>query len=187
MSPDYQQTLKDVLKMVLEPLVDQFTMDIVKESDQWRIILETDKKDVLLQDGAEILKSVQYLVRVIVHKKYPTDRTHFLIDVGKYRLEREIAIKAKINQLARTEVLEKGTTCILVGLTGYERKLVHNMLREVNGLETTSVGYEPSRKLIIRPTTETGSTGMDNAKIIDLFADKLKDTKTTEQIESVTE
>jgi predicted RNA-binding protein Jag len=66
--------------------------------------------------------------------------------------------------------LKQGLTVILVGLSGYERKLVHGILAEIKGLETSSVGPQDNRKLLVMPNSQIGNYGIENAKVVDLFS-----------------
>jgi predicted RNA-binding protein Jag len=75
-------------------------------------------------------------------------------------------ILQKIPHLAEYDVLEHGKTVIIVGLTSYERLQVHKLLQDTKGLNTTSVGGRGDRKLIIVPTSDIGSGGMESAKVV---------------------
>jgi spoIIIJ-associated protein len=158
--------LKFIQLLVFPVLSADFTTEIEKEGDQWRFNILSEKSDVIVGIEGELLRSIQHLIRVLVHRKFPSDRTHFLIDVNNYRKNREYAISTKIPDIAMSEVLNKGNTVILVGMSGYERLKVHTILSEIKGLKTSSVGPEDNRKLLIMPTSETGSGSMDSAKIV---------------------
>ena len=143
--------------------------ELNREGDQWRINLNIEDYERFVEDNSEILKAIQHYIRVCVHKKFPDDRTHFLLDIGMFRQNREIFLKDKIRTVAEEKVLQGGLTLILINLSSYERKVVHNLLVEVEGLETTSVGQGTHRKLIIRPTSEIGAKGMEEAQVLDIF------------------
>ena len=168
MELQYKQQLLEVLGGLIEPIVSGAEYDVLKEGDQWRVNVVTDNDEDLIGEKGETVRAVQHVARVIMHQKYPQNRTHFLIDVGEYRKQREKTIKSKIAMLARYEIIEHGNTVIILGLNGYERKLIHNILADISGLETTSIGSPESRKLIIRPTSEVGSKGIDQAKMLEL-------------------
>ena len=168
MELQYKQQLLEVLGALIEPIVSGAEYDVLKEGDQWRVNVVTDNDEDLIGEGGETVRAVQHVARVIMHQKHPQNRTHFLIDVGEYRKKREKTIKSKIAMLARYEIIEHGNTVIILGLNGYERKLIHNILADISGLETTSIGSPESRKLIIRPTSEVGSKGIDQAKMLEL-------------------
>jgi len=164
------EELKTVIKSVINDSAAQIakveSVEFKKEGDQWRVGIMTDNVKELIGDKGRVINAIQHYIRVAVHRKLPDDRTHFLIDINFRKLERESLLTKTIPSIADKNVLEKGKTVVFTGLNSYERLLVHKTLKEVKGIETTSVGEGVARKLIIRPTSEAGSLGIDNALII---------------------
>lgn len=170
MQQEYQEQLHSILKLLIEPISSNPTIKISREGEQWRVVVNTDQNELLVGYKGENIKAIQHITRVIIHKKFPEDRTHFLIDIGEYKRSRETTLNATMVNFAEKEVLEKGKTVILSGLTSYERRIVHNLLTEIRGIETTSIGDEGSRKLIIRPTSGEimAGMGMENSIILSI-------------------
>lgn len=167
MTNEYRDLVQHYLNLIYNQIIPGFEFDIDREGEQWRFnLITTLDTELAVGKEGETLRSVQHLVRVLAHRKFPEDRTHFLLDINGYRRNREYAISVKIPEIAQSEVLANGNTVILVGLSGYERLQVHKILSEIKGLNTNSVGPEGNRKLLIMPTSETGSGSMDTAKII---------------------
>lgn len=169
MDQTYRQDLEEVIHNITTPLLhEKVGLEFSKEGDQWRINLVVKKDDHIIGEHKEILNSIQHIARVTMSKKFPGDRTHFILDVNKMRHNREEFLNKSVMDLANNHVLKAGQTLILLRLTSYERRLIHQMMTEVGGLETVSVGSGFERRLIIRPTSDTGSIGMDKAKVIDV-------------------
>lgn len=169
MTNQYREFILKYLNLILQQVFEQYTVEIEKEAEQWRININCDKSGEITENyEGEFLRSIQHVIRVLVHKQYPNDRTHFVLDFNTKRKSRSHAISVSIPEIAQTEVLTNGNTVILVGLSGYERLQVHRTLSEIKGLNTSSVGPQENRKLLIMPTSETGSSGMDKAKIVDI-------------------
>ncbi len=169
MEQEYEKTLVETLTMLVKPLVNELEITVNREGEQFRVNVNTDRNELLVGHRGENIKAIQHITRVIVHIKFPQDRTHFMIDVGEFKKTRESLINSAIPEITRSEVIEQGNTIVLVGLNGYERKLVHNLVNEVNGLDTNSIGEGSERKLMIRPTEDSsGISSMDNAKFIDI-------------------
>jgi spoIIIJ-associated protein len=168
MQQEYQDQLYTVIKLLIEPISANPNIKVRKEGDQWRVVVDTDQNELLVGYKGENIKAIQHITRVIIHKMFPEDRTHFLIDIGEYKKSREQALNSTMIRFGQEEVLEKGKTVILSGLTSYERRIVHNILSEVDGIETSSIGDEGNRKLIIRPTRGElmGGMGMENSIIL---------------------
>jgi spoIIIJ-associated protein len=168
MELDYKQQLIKIITQLSEEVAGKVEITIAKEGDQWRVNVISQDDETLVGEKGENIKAIQHIARVIMHRQYPNDRTHFMIDVGEFRKNREKLIKSKISLLAQKEVIDEGTTLILRHFNGYERKLVHNILADTDGLETISIGEDESRKLIIRPTSEVGSKGIEQSRILDI-------------------
>jgi spoIIIJ-associated protein len=188
MNEEFEKQLHDILKLLVEPIAPNPAITLTREGDQWRVNINSEQNDLLVGYKGENIKAIQHITRVVIHKKFPEDRTHFLIDIGEYKRSREHVLTSKITNLAEKEVLELGKTLILTGLSGYERKIVHGLLADVGGIETTSVGESDNRKLLIRPTTgDLGiGMGMDSAQVISV--DKLeKEDLTNDENEQIKE
>ncbi|NJL96880.1 KH domain-containing protein [Candidatus Gracilibacteria bacterium] len=169
MEQEYEKVLVDTLRMLVEPLVEDLTITVSREGDQYRVNVNSDKNELLVGHRGENIKAIQHITRVIVHIKFPDNKTHFLIDVGEFKKVRESLINSVVPEIAKTEVIEKGSSIILVKLNGYERKMVHNLLDEIKGVETTSIGEGSERKLMIRPTEDSaGVSSVENAIFIDI-------------------
>lgn len=160
--------IKKIIELIISPLTKINKIEFVCENSQYRIILDLENKDVFLKNNCELLLCIQHIVRVMLHSKFPDDRTHFFFDVGNYNKNREHILGNQVPILAHDKVLAEGKSIILVNLSGYERLLVHNILLDVNGVETTSVGEGKNRKLLIIPTSDLGMLGLENSIIFDL-------------------
>jgi predicted RNA-binding protein Jag len=168
MEPSIQTHIDFLLHLLLDQIVTLKPSEYLKENNQYRIILECNDNDLLIENNGELIKSVQHIIRVLVHAKFPEDRTHFFLDVGNYRKNREKVISIRIPELAEDEVIGKGRTIIIMNMTGYERMQVHHILADVKGLETTSVGEPNSRKLMILPTSDVGAAADDDSLVFDI-------------------
>jgi spoIIIJ-associated protein len=118
-----------------------------------RIMIKTqDSRRLIGQHGAT-LYSLQHMLRLLISGK--TGRPCFAtVDVNDYKAKRE----QQIMDLAR-EAGEKATRTdnmvILRPMTSFERRLVHVALQENKSLTTESLGQEPNRRVVIKPTHES--------------------------------
>ena len=67
-----------------------------------------------------------------------------------YRKRQRSRIVGKAREVAR-RVRKTGRQEALDPMSAFERKIVHDAVAEVGGLETASQGEEPNRRVIIRP------------------------------------
>jgi spoIIIJ-associated protein len=72
-----------------------------------------------------------------------------LVDVEDYRKRRRGQLTRAARDAAR-RVQRSGEPESLEPMSSYERKLVHDTVAEIGGLETASEGAEPHRYVVIR-------------------------------------
>jgi predicted RNA-binding protein Jag len=162
MEKELESQIKFFLGLILEAIDPDYTLDIVPEADQWRIVINSSKVNYIIGEQGSVLSAIQHIVRTLVHKNNPKDKTHFLLDVGTYRKNREEVILVKVSSSVEDIVLKRGKSIVLTGLSSYERLLVHKSM---------SVGPSNGRKVVIMPTSESTSGGMDNSIIIDFTSE----------------
>ena len=71
------------------------------------------------------------------------------IDSNNYKEKREIILRELANKTAKT-VIKTRRKVKLNPMTSRERKIIHEEISKIEGLETVSVGVEPKRCLIIK-------------------------------------
>ena len=113
-------------------------------------ILGDDEDDMALLIGRHgaTLEALQELTRMVVGRRLD-ERCRVIIDVEDYRKRREEKMIDRALQVAR-RVLETGQEQALDPMNPYERKLVHDAVADLGGLETSSRGEEPERSVVIR-------------------------------------
>jgi spoIIIJ-associated protein len=114
-----------------------------------RAVIDIMGEDLGLLIGrrGETLLSLQYLVNLIVARKYP-GRGGVTIDVEHYRHRNEERIVSLARRMAE-RVRETGSPITLEPMSASERRLVHIIFAEDPELETNSVGEGDNRKVVI--------------------------------------
>jgi spoIIIJ-associated protein len=113
-------------------------------------IVGDDEDDMALLIGRHgaTLDAIQELTRMVVGRKLD-ERCRIIVDVEDYRKRQEERMIERALRAAR-RVLETGDEQVLDPMNPYERKLVHDAVAELGGLETSSRGEEPNRSVVIR-------------------------------------
>ena len=113
-------------------------------------ILGDDEDDMALLIGRHgaTLEAIQELTRMAVGRRLD-QRVRVIVDVEDYRKRREERMIERALDVARS-VLETGEERVLDPMNPYERKLVHDAVADLGGLETSSRGEEPDRAVVIR-------------------------------------
>jgi len=113
-------------------------------------VLGDDEDDMALLIGRHgaTLEAIQELTRMVVGRRLD-ERCRVIVDVEDYRKRREERMIDRALQVAR-RVLETGQEEALDPMNPYERKLIHDAVADLGGLETSSRGEEPERSVVIR-------------------------------------
>lgn len=114
------------------------TVQIVADDD-------TDIKHLIGKDG-EVVDALQQLTRLAVQQKIG-ERSHLIVDVdGFLRRKREHLREQALEVI--DEVRETGDPVNMKPMNSFERKIVHDMVRE-EGLKSRSHGEEPHRYVTV--------------------------------------
>jgi len=109
---------------------------------------ESEDMGVLIGKGGHTLDALQEVTRNHVQRQ-TGERCRMLVDVEDYRKRRRSQLVRRARDAAR-QVGKTGRPQALEPMNAYERKIVHDTVAEVGGLETYSEGEEPRRHVVIR-------------------------------------
>jgi spoIIIJ-associated protein len=142
---DFVQGLADEMRVEVE-------VDIASDRgatyvDVWGVG-DADDAGLLIGKRGHTLEALQELVRAHVHRE-TGERCLVLVDVEDYRKRRRSQLTRTARDAAR-RVQRSGEPESLEPMSSYERKLVHDTVAEIGGLETASEGAEPHRYVVIR-------------------------------------
>jgi spoIIIJ-associated protein len=98
------------------------------------------------------LAAVQDLARTFVQRQSENRTDRILVDVGGYRQKRAAALRRFAEGIV-AEVKASGEERSLEPMSPADRKVVHDAVNEMDGVETRSAGTEPSRYVVIQPST----------------------------------
>jgi spoIIIJ-associated protein len=97
----------------------------------------------------QTIDAVQHLAQRIVFPDGPSD-VRVVIDANGYRERRAEALRAEADDAA-DDAVSSGAPIELDPLPPFERRIVHEYLRERGDVETHSEGEEPERYLVVTP------------------------------------
>ncbi len=126
---------------------------ITDEIDDGTITVRIDGDDLGLLVGPKgaTLNAIEELVRAVVQRETGGHGARVYVDVAGYREKRRVALAAFTRSLV-DRVLETGEDQVLEPMASPDRKVVHDTVTEIDGVETSSEGEEPRRYVVIRPS-----------------------------------
>lgn len=103
----------------------------------------------LIGRRGQTLEAIQELARCALQREFQR-RSHVKIDIEGYRERRLEKLLEKAEE-AIENVLESGETERLEPMDVFERKAVHHLVAEYDGVTSRSQGREPARRVMIEP------------------------------------
>jgi spoIIIJ-associated protein len=145
----------EALQELLEEIVDSLDLDAeVEVSEGDRILsgrVTGDDVGLFIGRRGQTIDAVQHLAQRIVFPDGPVD-VRVVIDANGYRERRAEVLREEADEAA-DEALRLGEPVELEPLPSFERRIVHEYLRERGDVETHSEGEEPDRFLVISPVS----------------------------------
>jgi spoIIIJ-associated protein len=118
---------------------------------------DTDGMGLLIGRHGQTLEALQEVVRGAVQRRLEA-RCRVIVDVEDYRKRRRSQLASRAQGVAR-RVKRSGRPERLEPMNAFERKIVHDAVAEVGGLETSSEGEDPERRVVIRRARGAGGRG----------------------------
>ncbi len=145
-------TLEQMLTLMGFPA----TIEETKLEDGILLDVKTEDSGRLIGRQGQTLADLQYLTNRILFQQDPS-APKVLVDVGGYRAEAREALIKKAKDAA-DKVRRWGDIVELEPMGAYERRVIHQALREDPDVETQSVEVDGTEKkaLLLRPRNPAG-------------------------------
>lgn len=108
---------------------------------------DDDDMALLIGRHGQTLEALQELTRHVVMRKTGL-RCRVVVDVEDYKKRQRDRLVAKAREVAK-RVARTGHPEELDPMTPYERKVVHDAVASIEGVESASRGEEPERRVVI--------------------------------------
>ncbi|MGH2635433.1 MAG: RNA-binding cell elongation regulator Jag/EloR [Actinomycetota bacterium] len=130
----------------VEPTFEDGTMyvDVLGEGP------DDEDMGLLIGRHGQTLEALQELTRAAVGQRTGM-RARIVVDVEDYKRRQRARLEARAREVAK-RVARSGREEELEPMNPFERKVVHDVVSEVAGVQSASRGEEPERRVVIRPT-----------------------------------
>ncbi len=146
----------EALEELLEEIVESLGLDaeVEVEEDDGALTGRIEGEEVGLFIGrhGQTIDAVQHLAQRIVFPEGPSS-VRVVIDANGYRERRAEALRGEADDAA-DDAVSTGKPVELDPLPPFERRIVHEYLRERGDVETHSEGNEPERYLVVSPAAK---------------------------------
>jgi spoIIIJ-associated protein len=115
------------------------------------IFVEVNGEDLglLIGQRGTTLDALQELARTVIQHRTEDQTARVILDVAGFRAKRAAALADFVRRVA-DEVISSGVAQALEPMGAPDRKIVHDTVNDIEGVETTSEGVDPRRYVVIR-------------------------------------
>lgn len=141
----------DKAKAFLLDVLDKMGLDVMIEKmiKTDKVILHIHGKNlgILIGKHGQTLDALQYLTNLTTNRGH--ENRHFImLDVENYRKRREETLRQLAVRLAG-RIKQRDDKVVLEPMNGFERKIIHVALQDVEHVRTESEGQDPYRHVVI--------------------------------------
>lgn len=151
LSEEEQEKAKENLEIFLKDFIKNLSettkYSIEKSENYINVSLNGDDLGYLIGYRGETLYALQSILSAIAGKDIQ-NKVRVILDVQGYKEKREKTLEELAEKVAKTVVRTKKSVK-LEPMKAYERKIIHSKLQQHPRVETTSVGEEPYRRIIV--------------------------------------
>ena len=126
------------------------TTRLESDGTELEVVVDGEQLGLLIGPGGRTLLAIQNLARVAAQRRLGDHDTRLRVDVAGYRAKRKVALEAFANELAQ-QVISTGVPRSLEPMPSADRKIVHDTVSSIAGVESRSVGEDPMRHVVVAP------------------------------------
>ena len=140
---------KEYLKTLVEGMGVKVNFETLRKDNYLKIILHPDNSSILIGKEGRTLSSIQNVLRAVLTKETGM-HINIILDVENYKEKSQKHIERLAKNLAK-EVQKTKEPVRMDSMNSYERRLIHEILKDFKGITTESEGEEPNRAVVIKP------------------------------------
>ena len=152
-----EEKLSDVLDNVLGLLLLEGSYEIEEVEEGFTVSIETSDAGRLIGARGESLEGLKLLINQIMSRKSEgTEFKRVILDVSGWRKQKEEDLKKQAEEWGK-QVLETGVDLELEPQSSWQRRIVHMVISEIEGLSSESAGEGRDRHIVIKKTEAPAS------------------------------
>jgi spoIIIJ-associated protein len=142
---ELEQRVRELVERVVGALGIEARVDARQSADELLVTCTGGELGLLIGRHGQTIDSLQYLANAILHREGLS--ASVTIDAAGYRDRRRATLEGIAARAAERAVA--GERIALEPMTAIERKVVHERLKDVEGVATLSEGTEPNRHIVV--------------------------------------
>ena len=142
-----EKNVKAFLEDFSKSLKVEFKYEIERNPYGLNVSLNGEEVGFLIGYRGDTLYSFQNIISAIASKGLK-QRVRIILDIEGYKEKRQKTLEDLAEKIART-VVKTRREVTLEPMQAYERKIIHSKLQNSTKVETSSIGEEPRRRVVI--------------------------------------
>lgn len=140
--------VRELVERVVEALDLEGEVRVEEDDETIRATVDGPELGLFIGKHGQTIDAVQHLALRVAGGPGPSKRV--VIDAAGYRQRREEALCRQADRAA-DDAMRYGRPVALDAMGPFERRIVHEYLRDRGDVETYSEGDEPDRHLVVAP------------------------------------
>ena len=139
----------------LDGLGEAFGLEVTSsatiDGDVLRASIEGSEVGLFIGPGLGTLEAIQEIARNVL-QRHADGREHakVVLDVSGVRELRRTKLAAFVTDAAQ-KVTDDGVEVAFEVMSSPDRKVVHDTVAEIDGVESSSIGEDPRRRVVLKP------------------------------------
>mgnify|MGYP003371208525 CR=1 FL=1 len=139
--------VKKLLEELKEELPENTEYKIIPNENVINVEIISEHLGYLIGYRGETLYAMQNVFSAVAGKGIE-NRIRVILDIEGYKAKREKTLRELARKVSKT-VLRTKKAVKLEPMQAYERKIIHSELQQNERIDTTSIGEEPNRRIVI--------------------------------------
>ena len=156
-----ESKVSEILENILSLLALEGSFEVTEKEDGVFVTIDTEDAGRLIGHQGETLGSLQLLVNQILSKQVTQEKDleykRVIIDISNWRRSKEEDLANRAKRWAE-QVKESGQEMELDPMPSWQRRIIHMVIQETDGVESESIGEGIDRHLVIKPAGKGSST-----------------------------
>lgn len=146
------ERVEELLERILVAVGTEASIEVLEDEDSVTARLDGEDLGLLIGRHGQTIDAIQHLAYRAAFRGSDA-RKRVTVDAAGYRDRRAALLQHDADEAA-DEALRIGSPVALDAMNAVERRVVHEYLRDREGVETYSEGVEPDRHLVVAPSKQ---------------------------------
>ncbi len=154
-SPE-SEVVRELAERIVTSLGVRAAVAVAETASEVRVVISSDDPGLLIGRHGQMIDSIQHVANALAFREVGPERKHVTVEIGGYRERRIATLEATARRAAERAVAENAPQ-ELEPMSSVDRRVVHECLKDDVSVETSSVGNEPDRYVVVAPRAAVSS------------------------------